>query len=217
MAAGLLTWLTVAGGDRREFRFGLADRVGWAAAALIPLMAIGPMAWRLNLNVPGRDPGEYGAGLHFELVGPLKENTKPGDVILTDLPDAPPNPDTDGVQKALPWYADRYIVADGMCAHLVLAGGGKIGEDGQTTTQRQAVEAMLKQLPGKRVIYLWEDEGGEELFKHLNQTYPRYEIPVKDTEPMILYLLQGQPEAKWKKAGITSGPATRPATTPGTP
>ena len=47
MAAGLLTWLTVAGGDRREFRFGLADRVGWAAAALIPLMAIGPMAWRL--------------------------------------------------------------------------------------------------------------------------------------------------------------------------
>jgi predicted ATPase len=213
MGAGFLTWLTVAGGDRREFRFGLADRVGWAAAALIPIMAIGPMMWRLNFTVPGRPAGRHGEGLHFELIEPLKLHTKATDVILTDLPDAPPDDQTDGVQKPLPWYADRYIVADGMCAHLVVAGGGKVGEYGETTTERQAVEAIVKQLRGKRVIYLWEDEGGEELFRHLNETYPRYEIPVKGTAPMIVYLLQGEADQKWKKAGIVSGPGTRPVTT----
>ena len=216
LAGGLLTWMTLAGGEGRRFRYGMADRLGWAVAALIPFMAIGPMAWRLHLSAPGRMIVGHGQGLHFDYVEPLKRHTRPGDVILCDLPDEPEE-GTVGVQKALPWYVDRYILADAMGTHLIAAGGGKVSNEGRTTTDVESLDRILKHFSDRRVIYLWEDEGGEKFFEYLNKKpYPRYEIPVPDNESIIFYLLQGQPDAQWKRAGIQSGPATRPASGPST-
>jgi len=170
------------------------------------------MAWRLHLT----KIENHGAGLHFEYVEPLRQHTKPGDVILCDLPDEPEDGAV-GVQKALPWYADRYIIADAMGAHLIAAEGGKLSSEGRTTTDVESLDRILKHFANRRVIYLWKDEGGEKFFEYLNKKpYPRFEIPVPDKTPIIFYLLQGQPDPKWKRAGIQSGPATRPATSPST-
>jgi hypothetical protein len=211
LAGGLLVGLTLAGGEGRRFRYGFFDRLGWAVAALIPLMAIGPMGWRLHLPAPE----EHGKGLHFEISEPLKQHTRPGDVILCDLPDEPVE-GSQGVQKALPWYSDRYILADGMAANLVVAAGGKLRDDGRTTTDVESLGRILKGFAGRRIIYLWKDEGGEQFFRHLNTTYPRYEIPLAGGQSMIFYLLQGQAAPEWRRAGIQGGPGTRPSTAPAT-
>jgi hypothetical protein len=204
MAGGLLMWLTIAGGTARRFRLGLADRVGWAVAALIPILAIGPMLWRLHVSVPGKPAGPSGQGLHLEYGDALKRHTGPSDLIVTDMPDEPRD-EGEGVQKALPWYADRYILADEM--------------GGFDTTKPEGIDAILKRFPKHRIVYLWEDEGGEKFFEYLNKKpYPRYEIPLDPDKKggggsIILYLLQGDPESTWRKAGIRSGPGTRPSTT----
>jgi hypothetical protein len=214
MAGGLLAWLTVAGGTARGFRLGLADRLGWAVAALIPMLAIGPMLWRLHLSLPGKPAGPSGQGLHLEYADPLKRHTHPSDLIVTDLPDEPgedpaTGEDVQGVQKALPWYADRYILADEM--------------GGFRTVQAEGIEAILKRFPSRRIIYLWQDNGREDFFEYLNKKpYPRYEIPL-DSEKrggggtILIYLLRGEPEPTWKKAGIHTGPPTRPSTTRAAP
>jgi len=208
-AGGFLVWLTVAGwrqGATRRFLPGLFDRAGWATAALIPLAAIGPFAWRMGyptLRTPAR-PVE--PSLRPAWVAILDKSTDPGDVLLTDLPATTQTIDGKpvlGVNPALPWHADRFILPDGLF--------------GIDTTSDAGLKDILTRYENRRVLYLWFGQNPtpeRQKFKTdiLDKAYPRFEIPGLIAPPgtgepnPTVYQLRGQKGTNWKPPNSLSTP-----------
>jgi 4-amino-4-deoxy-L-arabinose transferase-like glycosyltransferase len=181
LAGGLLTWLTVAGGTGRRFHWGLADRAAWAVAALIPLMAAGPVVYRMKLPVLGKAP-KAEPNVRAEFVDAIRGATDPRDVILTDW-------DEQNLGFGVQWYADRVFVAHDGGEHdtHTLAGIGKLRE----------------RYKDRRILYLWGDgQGSESLFETLNKQFKQ-----RPAGPAMLYVIQ-EPGAA---AAAVTPAATRPA------
>ncbi|HYE20431.1 MAG TPA: hypothetical protein VEA69_18435 [Tepidisphaeraceae bacterium] len=211
LAGGLLAWLTVAGwrpgaGDRR-FVPGMFDRAGWATAALIPLAAVGPFLFRMGERTLHAAPPVKESGV----MGPawakaLEVATDPRDVILTDLhasnrtEDDAPLP---GVHHALPWLADRYILADGM--------------GGLETTTEAGLTKLLPAFKDRRVVYFWfglDPKLAPFQKDILDKVYKRYDVPdlkvpAGSPKPTV-YLINGIAGGNWKPATGLVTPAGRP-------
>jgi hypothetical protein len=165
-AGGFCTWLTVAGGFNRGFGHGLMDRLGWAVAALIPLCVIGPIAtpfpYRMQMAVFGHDVMKGDDRLADDYAGAIKKGTAPGDVILTDLNGDDSTGDKRGY--ALPWYADRAIVANG---------DPNPGPDAaaRDTHSLGGIDKLRETFKGRRVLYLWTGAGPKELGEAITKKY----------------------------------------------
>jgi hypothetical protein len=199
LAAAFCTWLTVVGGTGRKFSLGLYDRAGWAVAAAIPFLAIGPVLYRLEIPILGKAVKAGDTRLDTDYAGALAKNTRIEDIILTDWPEGKseePNEPVyhEGLGFALPWYTNRTI--------LPHEGTGK-DDDGKPRRDTRSIEGINqiradKKLEGRRILYLWSTDGPSALEEKLNLAYPQYEFG-----KAIVYLIQGQPDPNWKKAGIT--------------
>jgi len=198
LAAAFCTWLTVVGGIGRKFSLGLFDRAGWAVAAAIPFLAIGPVIYRMGIPLMGKEVKAGDARLDADYAGALAKNTKIDDIILTDWrqgkSDEPNEPlYHEGLGFAIPWYTNRTI--------FPYEGTGK-DEDGKNRRDTRSIEGIDKirgdkKLEGHRILYLWSTDGPSALEEKLNLTYPQYEFG-----KAIIYLIQGNPDPSWKKAGI---------------
>jgi hypothetical protein len=194
LAAGLCTWLTVAGGVGRRFHWGLADRAGWAVAALIPLLAVGPFAFRMLVKLPGKDAPKGDPNVDTSLVQALRDATDPRDVILTDW-------NQDRLRFGLPWYADRAILP-------------YAGED-QDTHTIEGIEKLRQRYKDRRILYLWGDgDGSERLFETLNKHFRS-----RPVGPVMLYTIQepgaaGAPLPAAAATAPTTAPTTSPTTRP---
>jgi hypothetical protein len=189
LVGGLLTWLTVAGGTGRRFYWGLADRAGWAVAALIPLMAVGPFAYRMHLRLPGKEAPKEEANVRAEFVNALRKATDSRDVILTDL-------DEQNLGFGVQWYADRTFIAHD-------------GGDHDTHTLA-GIEKLREKYKGRRILYLWGDgNGSEALFETLNKQFkPR------EAGPVMLYVIHEPGGAAATRPAASSTAATGPSTGP---
>jgi hypothetical protein len=189
LAAGLCTWLTIAGGTPRRFHWGLADRAAWAVAALIPLLAVGPFAYRMHLKKDGPREDDK---VKPAYVDALRNATDPRDVILTDWTEH-------GLGFALPWYADRVILPHE-------------GDD-QDTHSIAGIEKLRQKYNDRRILYLWGDgDGSETLFETLTKRYKQ-----RPAGPVMLYVIHdptsptpAQP-ATTAPTATTSPSTTRPA------
>jgi hypothetical protein len=195
LAAGLCTWLTVAGGTGRRFHWGLADRAAWSVAALIPLLAVGPFAYRMHLRMPGKEPPKEEQNVRKEFVDALRAATDPRDVILTDW-------NQDKLGFGIQWYADRAILP-------------YEGADQDTHTV-DGIDKLRQKYKGRRILYLWGDgDGSERLFETLNKHFRS-----KPVGPVMLYTIQepGQEPggAPTPLPSATTSPSTAPATAPTT-
>jgi len=199
LAAAFCTWLTVAGGVGRRFSAGLVDRAAWAVAALIPLAAVGPFAYRMQ--VLGKTPPNPETRLNADYAGALAANTRPDDVILTDSTE-------DGLGFALPWYTNRAILP-----HT----GVDADPDARDTHSLEGIARAAARFKGHRVLYLWADEGPEKLFEELTRRYPRhaygsaivYTIAEADAVPAAPTTTTTAPSA----GGTSVTPSTSPAAT----
>ncbi|HSI35359.1 MAG TPA: hypothetical protein VK986_17395, partial [Tepidisphaeraceae bacterium] len=215
LAGGLLAWLTVAGwrpgaGDRR-FVPGMFDRAGWATAALIPLAAVGPFLFRMGERTLHAAPPVKESGVMSPAWrGALEVATDPRDVILTDLHASNRTEDDTplaGVHHALPWLADRYILADGM--------------GGQQTTTEDGLKALMSSFKDRRMLYFWFGLDPKlEPFKKdiLDKVYKRFElpelkVPAGSPKPAV-YLIRGIEGANWKLMGSMVTPAGRSGAAP---
>ncbi len=199
LAAAFCTWLTVVGGVGRKFSLGLFDRAGWAVAAAIPFLAFGPIIYRLQIHGLGKEVKAGDARLDADYAGALAKNTRIDDIILTDWTQGKVTSPTEpsyqkALEYALPWYTNRTI--------LPHEGTGKDedGKDRRDTRSKEGIDKIRadKRLEGRRILYLWSNDGPSALEEKLNLTYPQFEFG-----KAIIYLIQGQPDPTWKKAGIT--------------
>jgi len=217
-AGGFLVWLTVAGwrqGVNRRFLPGVFDRAAWATAALIPLAAASPFAWRMGyptLRTPARPPEP---SLRTAWVAILDQATDPGDVLLTDLPVSNETIDGKpmlGIPPALPWQVNRFILPDGYFAN--------------DTTTDPGLMKIVSVYKDRRVLYLWFGQNpSPEMTKFkadiLDKVYKRYEIPgliappgTGEPQPTV-YLISGLPGGNWKLLNTLTTPVT-PAAGSGT-
>jgi hypothetical protein len=194
LVAGFCAWLTVAGGPSRGFFRGLLDRCAWAAVAMIPFMAVNAFTLRLNLP-PGltKDAATPGEGLFLDYAQPLRELTASTDVILTDRTDEDESKTSKGIQRALPWYADRAFITH----------EGTDTEENDTRSP-EGVARVVQRFAGHHAWYLWQEVGPESLFQYLNKTFPH-----RQAGTAVLYDLGAGPVPA---APPTSAPATRPTT-----
>jgi hypothetical protein len=215
LVAGFCTWLTVAGGRTRAFRFGVFDRLAWSVAALIPLAAIGPIAYRFQtpprlLNLLGKSEPAADYRLNADYTGRIAELTRPGDVILTDLMQERPEKEPRGLGYALPWYTDRTILP-----HEGKAAGER------DTRSIEGINQVRQKYKDRRILYLWDNVGPDALEHTLNTQFKQFEF-----DRAIVFLIQGEPDPSWKLARTTlptepagtpkllaPSPATRPSTT----
>ena len=221
LAAAFCTWLTVVGGAGRRFSFGLFDRAGWAVAASIPFLAIGPIVYRMQVSALGKEVPPGDLRLNGDYAGALATNTKIDDIILTDwmqgreeLKGESKSSATsrEGLGFALPWYTNRT-----MFTHEGTA------KDDHDTRSIEGIKKICEKYKDHRILYLWSGDGPSALEEKLNIGYPRQ----FEFGRAVIYLIQGAPDPGWKKAGIDSGPtpvvptpvvpsATKPATTQAT-
>lgn len=155
LSAGLCAGLTVA--QPRTVAAGVCDRLAWAIAALIPLLAVTPLKERLPPVYLPWPPGirDLATGAP---IGSLREMTAQQDLIFTDTSRAP----------LLAWYADRAVTHR---AEYLDAGFLKA--------------AVLDQPPETRSLYLWTGEGADSLFSFLVLEYgPPYRAG--DSEVFVL-------------------------------
>jgi 4-amino-4-deoxy-L-arabinose transferase-like glycosyltransferase len=195
LAAGFCTWLTVAGGvgdggGGRSFRHGFFDRTAWAVAALIPLLAVGPIAYRMNAKVPWKDEvRQPDARLDDAFARALKDATRRDDVILTDWTEEP-------LGYALPWYTDRRLIPhQGTAADI------------DDTHSLDGINKLRAQHKNRRILYLWGDVGPSELEQKLNTQFRQFQFG-----RAIAYLIQGEPDPAWKRAGTNWTPPATSAT-----
>ena len=136
----------------------------------------------------------------------LDKATDPGDVLLTDLPATTQTIDGKpvlGVNPALPWHADRFILPDGLF--------------GNDTTSEAGLMKIISRYKNRRVLYLWfGQEASADLQKFktdiLDKPYKRYEIPgliappgTGEPQPTV-YLISGQPGTGWKPLNTLTTP-----------
>jgi hypothetical protein len=205
LAAAFCTWLTVVGGVGRKFSLGLYDRAGWAVAAAIPFLAFGPVIYRLQISGLGKEAHGGDPRLGADYAGALSKSTHINDIFITDWTqgkvdakeESPSTPEYhEALGYALPWYLDRTMLPHDPSERdtRTLEGINKIRAD--------------ETFKGRRILYLWSTDGSSALEQTLNIKFPQYIFG-----KAIVYLIQGQPDASWKKAGIEST-ATPPVVTP---
>jgi hypothetical protein len=206
LTAAFCTWLTVVGGIGRRFSLGLLDRAGWAVAASIPFLAIGPIFYRLHIDLLGKAAPAGDSRLNDDYAKAISNATKSDDIILTDWAQEP------GLGYALPWYINRTI--------FPFEGTGKDDHDTRSADGIKKIAADEK-YKVRRILYLWSTDGPSELEQKLNLSYPQFVFG-----QAIVYLIQGTPDPTWKKAGdpqavpVVPEPAipsaAKPSTTPAT-
>jgi hypothetical protein len=136
---------------------------------MIPIAALGPFAYRAQISALGKADPRAGQGLYIQNAKPIRELTAPGDIILTDLVDQDRTVGERtlrGVQRALPWYADRPILVHE---------GTETGERNNHT--REGIRATLEKYPSRKAWYYWQDQGPEQLFEQFNRTLPKHDLP----------------------------------------
>jgi hypothetical protein len=161
LAGAFCTWLTVAGGEGRRFSAGVFDRAAWAVAILIPILAAGPLIYRLQIKGLGKDVPAGDLRLDDDYVGAIRQNTAPGDIILTDMTEEGTGGHA-GLGFAIPWYADRAFLAH--------------KGDEQDTHSLDGINKIVQRFKGHRILYLWADADGSENFLQAleKQGYPHY-------------------------------------------
>jgi hypothetical protein len=210
LAGGLCTWLTVTGGAGRRFVYGLADRAGWAVAALIPIVAAGPFTYRMQIL--GKQAPNPEWWTEDDYVAQIKARTRPTDVILTDMPQEGRDRQ-EALGYALPWYTDRNI--------LPHEGTDK---DERDTRSLEGIARVCDKYKNNRILYLWRENGPEKLFQEFNRSKRSWQLPagtvlyvIRDPAAPGEDLIPASGNAKAAAGATTTAPsATRPATAPST-
>lgn len=192
LSGGLCVSLTLRDAARSPL-IGALDRIGWAVALLIPLMAYASLMrlW-------------HGGGFDWQRVGyanELMHHTTPRDAIFTDR----------RIGYALSWYADRmvfynkdFLSMEGLTAPALA--------NGQSWVQAYSE-------PEHRLLYLWEDARSEEKVESLRALSKPFEAaliahygpPYQAGEKLTFFVLHGTPNPDWKRQ---EPPASMPTTQP---
>ena len=187
LAGAFCTWLTVAGGEGRRFSAGVLDRAAWAVAILIPILAAGPVIYRLQIKGLGKDVPEGDHRLDEDYAGALRQNTGPTDIILTDMTEEGTGGHA-GLGFAIPWYTDRAFLAH--------------KGDEQDTHSLDGINKIVQRFKGRRILYLWADtDGSENFLQALEKGYPHYAFG----RASVFVIDEG---------GATTRPTTTPSTKP---